>query len=225
MSFLWNVVASLLASLLFVAVAGLLSRTARDLLVSLLGRLLDIDVEAVFRNPREAAPDVKRELGRARFVDLMTGRGSELQRETFATMLREAGEGRQRVRILLPRPGPPDGDVDWTDDREQEIAAFDRAYGTGLLREQIGVTVRFLTPFVGAGAVELRLFSFPHIGRLLLTDRAAYFTPYRADAHSRDSRVIKYRCGGDMHHHLARLFDKLWSAALPVSGAAEIAER
>jgi hypothetical protein len=225
MAFLWNVAASLLASLLFVTVAGALSKTARGLLITLLGRLLDIDVEAVFRNPREAARDIERELDRSRSVAVLTGRGGELQRETFARLLREAAAGRRRIRILLPRSARPGTGIDWTDDREREVASFDPAFGAGILREQIEVTVRYLGPFVAAGAVELRLFDYPHVGRVLLTDRTAYFTPYRADAHARDSRVIKYRCGGDMHDHLQRLFDKLWLSAVPAGEQSDVRDR
>jgi hypothetical protein len=218
MSFVLNMAASVVASLLVIMVAGVLSRTARSLLVTLLGRLLDIDVEVVFRNPREAAPDVRRELDRARRIDLLTGRGGELQRETFTDVLGQAPARRQRqFRILLPQP-VPNGAVDWTADREAEVAAFDKAFGNGVLREQIRMTARFLGPFVDAGSVELRFFDYPHIGRILVTDRAAYFTPYSMDAHARVSRVIKYRCGGDMHDHLSRLFEKLWQAAVPAGG-------
>ncbi len=223
MAFILNVAASLAASVLVITLAGVLSKTARSLLVALLGRLLDIDVEAVFRNPREAAPDVRRELDRARHIDLLTGRGGELQRETFAAVLGQApAQKHRKFRILLPQPTPSDGAVDWTADREAEVAVFDKAFGNGVLSEQIRMTARFLAPFVDAGSIELRFFNYPHIGRILITDRATFFTPYRADAHARVTRVIKYRCGGDMHDHLSRLFEKLWQTAIPASSETQV---
>jgi hypothetical protein len=186
------------------------------MLVGALGRLVDIDVETVFRNPREAAPDVRRELEHASKVDLLTGRGSELERETFAGLLgAEATVRRRCFRLLLPDPQPQGGTTDWTADREAEIADFDSAFGGGVLAGQIGSTIEFLAKPVEQGLVQLRLFNYPHVGRILVTDRVAYFTPYRADAHSRDCRVIKYRRGGEMYDHLSRLFDKLWRTARP----------
>jgi hypothetical protein len=219
MSFLWNVLASMTASLLIIGFAGAVSRTARDVLVAVLGRLLHLDVDTVFRNPREAAPDIRQELDRSSRVDLMTGRGAELQRETFAKLFTGAPTARaHRVRILLPQTTTPSG-VDWTADREAEIAAFDAAFGDGLLREQIKTTERFLRKHVESGVADVRSFNYPHIGRILLTERSVYFTPYRADAHSRDCVVIKYRRGGEMYDHFRRLFDKLWDAGMPVTYA------
>ena len=117
MSFFLNVVSSVLTSIIVILAAGLLSRTARSMLVGALGRLVDIDVETVFRNPREAAPDLRRELERAGRVDLLTGRGSELERETFAGLLGAgAGIRRRPFRLLLPDPRPVGEATDWTAD-------------------------------------------------------------------------------------------------------------
>src|ERR687885_299345 len=108
MTFFWNVVSSVIASVIVILAAGLLSRTARTMLIGALGRLVDIDIEIVFRNPREAAPDIQRELERANRVDLMTGRGSELERETFAGLLgartsaRPLAEAYSRARSTAP---------------------------------------------------------------------------------------------------------------------------
>jgi hypothetical protein len=222
MSFFLNVVSSVLASIIVILAAGLLSRTARSMLVGALGRLVDIDVETVFRNPREAAPDLRRELERAGRVDLLTGRGSELERETFAGLLGAgAGIRRRPFRLLLPDPRPVGEATDWTADRDKEVARFDPAFGGGVLAAQISSTIEFLSRPVEQGLVQLRLFDDPHVGRIVLTDRVAYFTPYRRDAHSRDCRVIKYRRGGEMYDHLSRLFGMLWRTARSVTPAAD----
>ncbi len=222
MTFFWNIVSSVVASVIVILAAGLLSRTARTMLIGALGRLVDIDVETVFRNPREAAPDVQRELERASRVDLLTGRGSELERETFAGLLGARAATRRRpFRLLLPDPRPASGTTDWTADREAEVARFDPAFGGGVLAGQIDSTIAFLAKTVEQGLVSMRLFNYPHVGRILITDRVAYFTPYRADAHSRDCRVIKYRRSGEMYDHLSRLFDQLWRTATPPATSAK----
>jgi hypothetical protein len=194
------------ASLLFI-LGNVLSEKARWILTAALGRLLDVDVEYVFRNKRAADEDIRKEIDRASFIYLLTGRGNELQRETFE----EALTGKAKFKVLLPIASPT-GDVpDWTEQREKEVAAVDPAFGKGILREQIETTVKFLHPYVTNGGVELKRFNYPHIGRILLTNRAAYFTPYRHDAHGRNSPVIKYRSGGEMYDFFMRLFNQLWT--------------
>jgi|SRR5215213_9264367 len=211
--FVITILAEIVAGVLLIMIGGVFSKSARWVLTATLARLLDIDVEFVFRSKREADEDLRHEIGRASFVYLMTGRGNELQRDTFEKAFDfDPQGGETRFKILLPR-ARPDEQPDWTAQREGELASFDKAYGSGILGNQIETTVRFLAAHVAAGKVELRHFHYPHIGRLLITDRVVYFTPYRTDAHGRDSRVIKYRRGGEMYDFFLRLFNQLWNYA------------
>jgi hypothetical protein len=95
---------------------------------------------------------------------------------------------------------------DHTNDR------FVVALAVARMREQIETNVRFLEQYVAAGQVEVRRFSSPRIGRIVLTERCAYFTPYRKDRHGRDSVVYKFR-RGDMYDSYSRLFEQLWESA------------
>jgi hypothetical protein len=210
--FVMTILAELVAIALLTIIGGFFSKKARWVLTAIFGRLLDIDVEHVFRNKSEADADIQEELGRSSGVYLLTGRGNELQRKTFASALsRTPKGGKPGFRILLPVTKPITSGADWTAQREGEIAAVDTAFGNGILSEQIETTVKFLSSYIRTGAVELKRFNYPHIGRILITDRVAYFTPYREDAHGRDSTVIKYRRGGEMYDCLARLFNQLWT--------------
>lgn len=183
-SFLFSVLASLLAGVLLLIAATTVSRRARWVLTGILGRLLDVDIDVVFSDKRAAEADVRKELGRAREVAIFTGRGNELQRDTFDPIfLHRPAAKPLRIRVLLPRTDGS-GDFDWTQQRGEELAKFDQAFGRrGLLNEQIETTARFLDQYVTSGKVELRRFSCPHIGRIILTDRCAFFTPYRHDSH------------------------------------------
>lgn len=201
-----TIIGEILAAPLLIVLGGLLSRKVRWVLTATLGRILNVDVEYVFRNKREADEDIREEIDRAGFVYLLTGRGNELQRETFAKALAAKDE----FKILLPATTEPEGLTDWTAQREAEIAAIDPAFGRGILRNQIETTASYLQPYILRGAVELKRYNYPHIGRILITDRAAYFTPYRKAAHGRDSNIIKYR-RGEMYDSLFRLFDQLWT--------------
>jgi hypothetical protein len=97
--------------------------------------------------------------------------------------------------------------------------AFDHAFGRrGLLTEQIETTAGFLDEYVRAGRVEIRRYNSPHIGRILITDRCAFFNPYRSDAHGRDCPVFKFR-RGELYDNYARLFEQLWRVAEVVAAA------
>lgn len=209
LNFVLGVIASIVAGVMLLGATALISERIRWVLTATLGRLLGIDVDYVFANQRAVGEDVKNELARAKEVSLLTGRGNELQRETFA-VLYQAPPGRRHIRVLLPNTSVRPGEPDWTAQREQELATFDAAFGTGILRQQIDTTARFLKPHVDSGLMEVRHFDAPHLGRILITDRCAYLTPYRSDAHGRDSCVIKYRRGGDSYEWLRRMFDQLW---------------
>ena len=60
MSFLIGFAGSLLAAVVFTAVASLVSKKARWVLAAALGRMINVDIEFVFPNKAEAEADVKR---------------------------------------------------------------------------------------------------------------------------------------------------------------------
>ena len=209
LNFVLGIAGSLVAGVVLVLGAGLLSKTARWVLTATLGRLLNIDTEYVFANGHAVSKDVQMEVDRAEFVDLLTGRGAELGEDTFKPLFTSSARKR-RARILLPMPRLTGAGIDWTALRDKEIGVFEQSYGRGLLAQQIEIVAASLEPYVRNGTIEMRYFQMPHIGRILLTDRCAYFTPYRTDAHARDTRVTKYRRGGDTYDWLSHLFNQMW---------------
>lgn len=218
MDFLLGVLASLVAGILLLVAGSVVSSQFRGLVTGILSRLLSIDIECVYPNKASAHHDIKAELTRARQVMIFAGRGNELQSEVFAPMLRKkAAAEYPAVSILLPTTEyPPPGQCDWTLQRETELAQFDNAFGTGLLRRQIEISVSFFEPHVAHGAVTLRRFSAPHIGRIVVTDRYAYYTPYRDDAPPSESTVYKFRRDGPMYDNLTRLFEQIWHSCPPL---------
>lgn len=214
-AFLISILASIIAGALLLFATSALSRGARWVLTGALGRLLDIDIEAVFADKLAAEAEVRRELLKATEISIVTTRGNELQRDTFDPLfLNRRPTKNLRVRILLPVTSVEPGQRSWIDQREQELATFDHAFGAGLLRDQVEANVRFLQKYVSAGHVELRRFNAPHWARLVLTERCAFLTPYQKDAHGRDSVVYKFR-RGNMYDSLLRLFEQLWKSDAP----------
>lgn len=216
MKFILNILASLIAGATLLAIISLVSKRWRRMLTSLLGRIVHVDVEFVFADKTEAMADLQREVKRASDICIFASRGNELQREPFTSIFHQRSQDRiVSVRILLPRTTLPNREYDWTAQRDRELAAFDQSFGTGILHTQIETNVVSLTPYIESNALELRRFNSPHIGRIVLTDRCLYYTPYRSDSHGRDSRVYKYRSGGDTYSNFTRLFEQLWDADAP----------
>lgn len=211
MSFTVSVFASVIGTVLVMMAGTLVSVFARRVLTDILGRFLKVDIEFVYNSPDHADADIKRDLSDARSVYIITGRGMDLQRSLPDCLGLGMGErcGKD-VRVLLPDPDVPTDCVDWIAEREAEVAQFDADFGDGILRTQVETTVKYLQKPTKNGQMRLRGFNYPHVGRIIITNREAYFTPYRSDRHSQFCRVIKYRAGGDTYECLHRLFDNLW---------------
>jgi hypothetical protein len=186
------------------------------MLTGALGRLLDVDIDHVFGSSREAQRDIESSIRRASKVRILTGRGHDLQLQTFTHLF--AGRptrGGANVQILLPTPTPQVSSIDWTALREAELEGFDPAFGQGLLRQQIEASASFLIGHARLG-VEIRFFDAPHLGRLIITNHEAYLTLYAAKRHGRDSRIYMFR-RGDLYDGLERYFDLLWAASKSAS--------
>jgi len=207
-NFLLGILASIIAGIILIMGSGVLSRTARWVLTATLGRILDIDIEYVFNNSDDAKIDIAKELERAKVLNFLTGRGNQLQRPPYASLFEKPST--IKIRILLPNTQLQLNEFDWIAQRENELTSFDTAYRIGHLKKQIELMAEFLNNHKQNQLLEVKAYNAPHIGRILLTDRCAYFTPYRSDAHGRDVHVIKYRRGGDMYDWLSRCFNQLW---------------
>jgi len=213
--FLSNVAASIVAGILLVVGTAFFSRKAKRVLTGILFHLLEIDIESVYENKTYVQSELKAELKKSRDISILTGRGNELNRDTFSHLFTPSTRGKIRIRILLPETNLKAGEYDWIKQREKEVAEFDPAFGKGLLLEQIEVNARFLEKHLPSGNVELRRFNYPHIGRIIITEKFAYFTPYHPYEHGRESRVYKFRRGGEMYENYKRLFEQLWTACQP----------
>ncbi|WP_393098968.1 hypothetical protein [Streptomyces sp. LN325] len=212
--FLVGVLSSIAATWLGLIAAFLWSGRFRWMLVVMLSRLSSGDFGQSWTDKKAAEADISRELRRARNVALLTGRGNELQRATFDQFLhrRTTAGSSSHMRVLLPCTGSGPT-ARWTLDREAELASFDRSFGSGQLTRQIETNISHLETHQRDGLVEIRRYDFPHLGRVLLTDRVAYFTPYSSDSHGRDSKVLKYPAASPMYGTFVRLFEKVWESS------------
>jgi hypothetical protein len=212
--FLIDVVAAVIGGVLLIAATGLVSARARWILTAAVARWLDIDIEFVFRDKVAASADLLREIEAAESVRILAGRGNELQRDTFGSLY-VPGRHTEATCILLPDCEGDPNTSSWIAQRERELATFDPAFGIHLLSTQVSSNVAFLRRHVANGTIALRLYNAPHLGRLVITDRCLFFTPYLRRAHGRHSHVYKFR-RGELYNNFTRFFDQLWEVARPV---------
>jgi hypothetical protein len=212
--FFENVGASIVGGIILIVVAGLLSRNTKWILVAILSRIVNSDLEYVYRNKEDAKEDMIRDLEISSKVYLFTSRGNELQRGLFNTIFHKKDVNRKvSIKILLPDFNVKKGEVDWLMEREKETATFDKAFGNGLLCSQVKSTAEFLKQYVKDGEVELKLYNQPHMCRIMITDKFAYHTPYDKNRHGSENSIYKYRRGGTMYDNLKRQCDQYWITA------------
>lgn len=215
LNFALSIIASVIATIICVVCASVVSKKARAVITVGYSKIIGVDVEEVFLNKKESAPDIEQELKKAKWIKLFTGRGNELQRGEFAEIL----SGKQAIaleffHIIMPSTKIELGQFDWIKYREKELAVVDTIYrNPNTLRMQIESNVKYLAAPISAHIVTLRRYNMPHLYRILLTDRVAYLTPYTQHNHGRATETIKFR-GGPMYQHLLRTFDVIWIASL-----------
>ncbi|MEU4564336.1 hypothetical protein AB0F72_38640 [Actinoplanes sp. NPDC023936] len=212
MDFTWGVLSSLTASLLVAGVAWFGSRRLRGRLINWLSRLTGAGVTRTYPKQSLANAALADDLQNAKWVRIFTSRGNELTRDSFADLWSRRS-GRVPVKILLPDPSTS-VEGSWLDHREREVSEHDAAFRAGLLGRQVKANVDYLLAHCGDRAeVELRLYDFPHLARMIATDRIAYLTTYSPREHGRNSPCTVFQNPSPMYDFCLRIFDLAWSRA------------
>jgi hypothetical protein len=207
--FLIGVASSVAASVVVVA-AGRFVSGPRRLTLYLLSRLTGIGVIGQYVAQRSASADLASDLATARWVKVLAGRGSELTRETFEPMWKQAST-LELVQILLPHPDTGEAGS-WLAMREAEVMRHDKAFAGGFLAEQVRTNLLYLDKLAEQHeSVQVRMYDAPHLCRLVILDKKIYFTLYGNRSHGRDSPCIVVANPSLLYDHLLRLFDLFWS--------------
>ena len=122
MSWVPGILQSLIASIIFCGVTLALSPRFRRHVVSLICKLIGVDVVGMFKNKEEAAPEIAAELLQAQEIKILTSRGKDFQYllRPAIDKARGANHPASRFRILLPDPSPPSDQPNWTAKRGEE---------------------------------------------------------------------------------------------------------
>ncbi|MCK5051939.1 MAG: hypothetical protein KAS53_09470 [Candidatus Cloacimonetes bacterium] len=210
-NFLLSVSASLFAGILLIIIVSKTSDKAKWVLIGILGRLTNSDLDFVYENKKASISEIEKEIKRANEIFIYASRGNELHRETFESIFMNKPKGRKVIiKILLPDSLKKADSNDWISQRENELKKFDKSHGNGLFRSQITSNIEFLKCYVESNELELRLYDYPHTGRILITDKFLYFTPYSKETHGRNNSVYKFKRGGEMYSNMKRYFFQIW---------------
>ncbi|MGQ4269894.1 hypothetical protein [Nocardiopsis changdeensis] len=213
-AFALGVLSSILATMILLAAGWVRSSRPRWWLVGLLSRLTGTGVRRVYRRQRSAEEDIGRDLARARWVKVLSGRGNTLTRDVFAPLWSGSVGGVESVQILLPDPDAVPGE--WLARRATDLASVDPGFTTELLREQIRANTAYLARVSsGRRGVELRRFDLPHLYRVIVTDRAAYITFYERHGHGRHSPCLYVSAPGMLYEAALHFFAVTWAGSPP----------
>ena len=210
MEYLINVSASIVGGILLLWGMALFSKQAKEIFTLILARWLDFDLMYVFKDKKDTNLDLQVEIEKATFVFVLTVRGNDFQQDTFLPLFDGKHEFNE-IKILLPNNASKG--FDWFQQREIELQKFDSAFGFGVLKKQTATNIEYLKNHVHSQKIQLRLYLYPFIGRIVITDRCLFFTPMQRDSYIRRNKTFKYASGGDMYRHYLRLFDQLWIAS------------
>jgi len=177
-----------------------------------LSRLTGAGVARTYPRQSQANTALIDDLRSAKWVRVFTSRGNELTRDSFAELWSRRS-GTIPVKILLPDP-VAGAAGSWLDQRESEVSDYDPAFRAGLLGRQVRANLDYLRAHIdGRPEVEVKLYDFPHLARVIATDRVAYLTTYSAREHGRNSPCTVFQNPSPMYDFCLRIFDLAWSRA------------
>lgn len=219
--FVLGVAGSIMATALTVFGGWIFSRRARWWILSLLSRVGGLGSIRVHRHQSDANHELAQEIGRARWIRVMVGRGNELTRDGFRPLWTGVGRAPIPIRVLLPDPCPDsalppadDARESWLSRRERELVDSDPGYGSGVLTEQVLANYHYLREAARNGAeTQIRFYDLPHLYRVIATDRLAFITLYEESTHGRNSPCIVVRRPGKLYEFALRVLNTAWDGA------------
>lgn len=210
MTFIESILSSVLGGIVLLLIASIFSENTRKLFISFISSLFGLDILFVYENKESVNKDLAKAIADANFVKILTARGNDFHNDVFSSLVKDRSN-HAHIHILLPN-AYKSSNVDWIDQRENELRKFDGTYGTGILKEQIKTNINALYS-LNKAQLEIRLHQYPIIGRIVITDKYLFFTPMQENKYIRKVKTYKYSSSGNLYNHYLRLFNQLWTTA------------
>lgn len=203
-NFLLSIIASLVASILWVGALNLMSTKFRKLMYGIVDLVLNTDLKFVYNNSNAANQDIVKEMGKSSKIYIYTGRGHFLQEPEYSNVFDKDSTD---VKIILPLP---DSENKWLKQRAEEMHVINEGFTNETLAADIRGIATFLNPKVRNQRIKLQYSDSQHIGKIIILDNCAFFVPYQNNKFGKDTKVYKYKLGAYMYNWLDRYFDALW---------------
>lgn len=215
--FVGGVLSSIVASGILVVAGWFGSRRLRGWAIGFLARLTGVGITGAFSTQSAANQAMADDVRHARQISALVSRGNELTRDSFISLWSRPDQEPGSVRLLLPDPDATGGDA-WIDRREAEVGRHDPGFSGGLLARQVRSNLEYLRGHVSHRSdVRVRLYDFPHLARIVVTDRVAYLTTYQESEHGRNSPCLVFRHPSAMYDFCLRIFEQAWRDARPAA--------
>lgn len=210
--FLLSVLASLIASFMFVLVITRTSPRIKQAIISGLAKYLGYDLDAIFETQGLSEQEYFADIRKSQRVWILSSRGNEFKSSEFRKFFQQHGPKVFDLRVLLPDTQLHFPEPDWVKQRDKEISAFDAIYGKGYLKKEVKENIDFLAMTLAHSGGELRLFSHPHLAKITITDNNLYFRPYTSVTHGSHNFIYRFK-RGEMYSTYERLFTMFWDEA------------
>jgi hypothetical protein len=212
--FVLGVVSSMFATALTIVGGWAFSLRSRRWPAIVLSHLTGLGELHVLPRQQLAAQELAAELGRARWVRVLAGRGNELTRDSFAPVWEAAGKGLTSVQVLLP--DTTSGNDYWISQRESDLRRADLGFSPGLLADQVRINAAYVSEVTRhRGPISLRFYDLPNLHRIVITDNVVYLTVYRPAEHGRNSPCIVAHRPGVLYDYASQLFTTAWEHSRP----------
>lgn len=199
-----GVLGSLVASVIWAIIVLFFSRRILKIIRELFHTLFDSGAKNIYQSSRdpEYSIDIKRDLEKARKIRICCSRGNFLEKQPFRSVLNNS---QAPIEILLSQHTPNP----WLALRLDEVNKFEEIYTESTICDSIKTNMRYLNKC--KGPIKIKNFSSIHIGRIILTDEVAYFSPYLKESFGEDIVIYKYMVNSSMYCWLERIFDEMWN--------------
>lgn len=203
LSVIGGIASSLIATIIWALLVLLFSPKFMRFIKKILVSLMDSGTAYIFESykNKEFIEDLDKELKGAKKIWVCASRGTFLMERPYRNYLNQLDIP---IRVLLP-------DINsnaWIKLRTQEVSTSGATYTEEAFEEAITSSCFFLKAC--KGNVKLKKYDCIHIGRIIMTDKVAYFVPYLSDTYGEDVTVYKYTVNSTKYKWIERLLIEMW---------------
>lgn len=210
MGFILNIMASIIATIICLFFASVISKRWRKVYYAISHFVLNTNVAYTYHKREEAENDIQSDVAHSNKFKFLGGRGELLKNPPYRDFLQNSNI---ETQILLPIPNPNNV---WLQRRVTELKANNAMeyFSCESLVADIEAVIIHFKDKRQYEERQLRLYDALHIGRIVILDNSAYLTLYQQGIVGRQSPIFKYYRDSDMYTWLERYFDTVFQSSI-----------